>query len=86
MNLRGPNSREVLAKGCTLDLHPRVFGPGQCAQSNVAMTAAVIRPLIDKEGTASFDLIVRRSFADYLARWLEDASREYGFAVISKSD
>ena len=86
INLRGRNAREVLSKGCTLDLHPRVFGPGLCAQSNVAKAAAIIRPLKDEEGTSSFDIIVRRSFADYLARWLEDASREYGFAVVSNSD
>lgn len=82
INLRGRNAREVLAKGCTLDLHPRVFGPGQCAQSNVAKTIAVIRPLAGEEDSPSFDLIVRRSFADYLARWLEDASREYGLSIV----
>ncbi len=86
INLRGRHAREALSKGCSLDLHPRVFGPGLCAQSNVAKAAAVVRPLKDEDGTASFDLIVRRSFADYLARWLEDASREYGFAVVSNSD
>ena len=72
INLQGPRSREVLSKGCTLDLHPRVFGPGQCAQTNVAKTSAIIRQL---DESPSYDLIVRRSFADYLARWLQDAAR-----------
>ena len=75
ITLSGPHARDVLAKGCTLDLHPRVFGPGRCAQTLVAKSGALIRQR-DKE--PSFELIVRRSFADYLWRWLEDAAGEYG--------
>lgn len=78
INLQGPHSRELLSKGCTLDLHPRVFGPGQCAQTNVAKTSALIRQL---DESPSYDLIVRRSFADYLAHWLMDAAREYGLVA-----
>ncbi len=78
INLQGPHGREVLSKGCTLDLHPRVFGTGQCAQTNVAKTSAIIRQLDD---TPSYDLIVRRSFALYLAQWLTDAAGEYGIVV-----
>ena len=36
IRLRGDHARELLAKGCSLDLHPRAFGPGRCAQTNVA--------------------------------------------------
>ena len=75
INLQGPHSREVLSKGCTLDLHPRVFGPGQCAQTNLAKASVIIRQL---DESPAYDVIVRRSFADYLARWLTDAAREYG--------
>lgn len=77
-NLQGPHSREVLSKGSTLDLHPRVFGPGQCAQTNVAKASAIIRQL---DESPSYDVIVRRSFADYLAHWLTDAAREYGLVI-----
>ena len=31
----------------------------------------------------SFELIVRRSFADYTALWLHDAALEYGCAVVA---
>lgn len=78
INIQGPQAREVLGKGCTLDLHPRVFGPGRCAQTNLAKATAIVRQL---DESPSFDLIVRRSFADYLARWLADAAQEYGLAV-----
>ena len=67
MRLRGPRAREVLARGCTLDLHPRAFKTGRCAQSTLAKTSMLIA-LVDD--TPSFDIIVRRSFAEYAARWL----------------
>ena len=79
INLRGPRVRDLLAKGCTLDLHPRAFGPGRCAQTLVAKAGVTVRQLDD---SPSFDLIVRRSFADYLALWIEDAAEEYGLAVV----
>ena len=84
INIRGHHVRDVLNKGCTLDLHPRVFGSGQCAQSNIAKTVALIRPIASGDDLPSFDLIVRRSFAEYLGLWLKDAAQEYGVAVIAQ--
>ncbi len=74
----GAKASEALAKGCTLDLHPRAFGPGQCAQTHLAKAIVVIRPLASN--LLAYDVVVRRSFADYLWRWLEDAAAEYGLA------
>ena len=82
VRVQGTHARDVLSKGCPLDLHPRVFGPGQCAQSHISKTMALIRQIDD---TPTYDVIVRRSFADYLARWLEEAAQEYGLAVIAES-
>ena len=31
IRLRGARARDLLNKGCPLDLHPRAFGAGQCA-------------------------------------------------------
>lgn len=80
--LRGPSVRETLAKGCPLDLHPRAFAGGQCAQSHLAKAAILLRPIGGnaEEGEA-MELIFRRSFADYVWTWLEGAAAEYGFAV-----
>lgn len=72
LRLTGPRAREVLRKGCTLDLHPGAFALGQCAQTNVAKTVAI---LVAADEAGAVDVIVRRSFADYLARWLLDAAR-----------
>ena len=79
LELAGPRARDVLAKACTLDLHPRSFGPGRCAQSLLAKSPMILQQLDD---TPCFRLYVRRSFADYAWRWLSDAGREYGVTVL----
>ena len=76
--LSGPRAREVLAKGCALDLHPRVFAPGRCAQTLLAKAHVILHQIDD---APSYEIYVHRSFADYLWTWLEDAAAEYGIAV-----
>jgi sarcosine oxidase subunit gamma len=75
ISLRGVSVRDLLAKGCPLDLHPRVFGVARCAQSHLAKAPILVHQV---DETPSFDIIVRRSFTDYLWLWLEDAAAEYG--------
>ena len=74
--LCGAHARDVLAKGCSLDLHPAVFGPGAAAQTMLGLAAVVLIPLDDK-GT-DYRILVRSSFAGYLADWLIDAAEEFG--------
>jgi sarcosine oxidase subunit gamma len=76
----GDQARPLLETGCTLDLHPRTFGPGQCAQTLLAKAGVLLR---QRDETPLFDLVVRRSFAEYLWRWLEHAAREFGMAVVA---
>jgi sarcosine oxidase subunit gamma len=80
LRVSGTQVRDVLAKGCTLDFHPRVFTAGMCAQSGLAK-ASVLFSLTGEADT--FDVIVRRSFADYLVRWLRHAADEYGVRIES---
>lgn len=75
--LSGPNARDVLAKGCPLDLHPRMVKPGYVAGSVLAKITALIHLLDD----GVIDLYIGRSFADYLWAWLENAGLEYGVTV-----
>ena len=75
LELKGPNCRDLLAKGCTLDLHPSVFSVGDCAQSGLAK-ASVLIALTDE--TPTFLVVVRRSFSDYLCRWLAHAGSDEG--------
>jgi sarcosine oxidase subunit gamma len=72
LDLSGPLTREVLARGCAVDLDPRVSPPGTCVQTLLAQTGVVL--LVGEHGVR---LLVRSSFAPYLAAWLADACREY---------
>lgn len=80
IHIAGPKAADVIAKGCPLDLHPRAFGgTGHCAQSHLSKTTITLHQVSDHgENGPGFDLYTRRSFADYLWRWLSDAAREYG--------
>jgi len=75
LHLSGAAVRDVLARGCTLDLHPGTFFVGMCAQSGLAKTSVLIGMT---EPSGSFDIVVRRSFSDYLARWLHHTAASFG--------
>ncbi|HWT96564.1 MAG TPA: hypothetical protein VN229_03085, partial [Terriglobales bacterium] len=65
------------ARGISLDLHPRVFGPGQCAQTGMAKANILLHQLDDKP---SYDIYVLKSFSDYLFRWSEQIAKDFGLA------
>jgi sarcosine oxidase, subunit gamma len=70
VEISGERVRDVLARGCPLDLHPRAFKPGQCAQSHYFKSSIVLIPT----GDDAFEIVVRRSFADYFVRIMLDAA------------
>ncbi|MEX3786798.1 sarcosine oxidase subunit gamma [Paraburkholderia sp. BR14374] len=70
LEIKGTRTRDVLARGCPLDLHPKLFGVGQCAQSHYFKASITLLPT----GADSFDIVVRRSFADYFVRIMLDAA------------
>lgn len=72
LRLAGPRVRELLAKGCALDLHDSSFCAGACAQTLLAKARVVLRAV---DGV--IELWVRNSFAAYAVRWLLDAAAEY---------
>ncbi|MQA63487.1 MAG: sarcosine oxidase subunit gamma [Actinophytocola sp.] len=73
--LSGPRVRDVLAHGCAIDLHPSAAPTGTCVQTLLAQAGIVL--LVSDAGRDEFTLLVRSSFASYLAAWLIDASVEY---------
>ena len=75
--------RDVLASACPFDLHPRAFGEGACGQTVVAHTNVVLIFVNDDPRGEALDIVVRRSFADHLARWLMDAAIEGGFEMLA---
>jgi len=73
LELSGPSARAVLEKACSLDLRPRAFNAGQCAQTNLARTVGIL----EMTQGGAWRIYVRNSFAVYLADWLLDAMAEY---------
>ncbi|SDL23850.1 sarcosine oxidase subunit gamma [Modicisalibacter muralis] len=78
IELSGPYAREVLMKSAIYDVHPSHFPVGKGVTTVFAKATAIIRrPSEDR-----WELVVRRSFADYCGRWIIDASEEYGLNVL----
>ncbi len=77
VRLSGANAVNVLKKSCPYDFHDSHFPVGKVVTTVLAKTQAVIR----RKSEDTWDLVIRRSFADYAWRWLEDASSEYGLQV-----
>ena len=75
LRLTGARVRDVLAKGCSIDLHPRVFGRGSSAQTALGQAGVVLLALSDAGD--DYAVLVRSSFAGYLADWLLDAALEF---------
>jgi heterotetrameric sarcosine oxidase gamma subunit len=75
IRLAGPQARALLAEGCALDLDPRVFPAGQCAQSIVGPVVALLH-LVDE--SPIFDLYLPRSYAISFWEWLANSAAEFG--------
>ncbi|SFN92337.1 sarcosine oxidase subunit gamma [Geodermatophilus obscurus] len=75
LRLTGARVRDVLAKGCSIDLHPRVFGRGSSAQTTLGQAGVVLLALSDAGD--DHGVLVRSSLAGYLADWLLDAALEF---------
>jgi heterotetrameric sarcosine oxidase gamma subunit len=69
----GPRVRTFLAKGASLDLHPRAFAPGRCAVTGFGK----IRVTLWQRDGERFSLLVGRSFARSFWDWAEDVAREW---------
>jgi len=80
--LSGAAAAQTIAKGCTIDLHPAVFRKGNCAQT-VLSRAGILLACVENGNI--YQVTVRRSFAEYLALWLQNAApnKKVEFAVTS---
>jgi sarcosine oxidase, subunit gamma len=72
LSISGPRARDLLAFGCSIDLDARSFGPGRCVQTMLARANVIIAPVGPADEPA-FRVLVRPSFAAYVADWLNDA-------------
>jgi sarcosine oxidase subunit gamma len=73
LRLAGEHVRALLATGCALDLHPRMFPAGSAAQTLLGLAGVVLLAL----GGTEYEVLVRTSYARYLADWLVDAAAEF---------
>jgi sarcosine oxidase subunit gamma len=78
LHLSGAPVREVLAQGCPLDLHPRVFEPGASAGSHYFKASIW---LWQTDGAPTYEVLVRRSFMGYFWLMLERSTQECGLVT-----
>jgi sarcosine oxidase subunit gamma len=78
ITLSGPAARDLLARGISNDLHPRAFGPGQCAQTSLSRANVLLHQL---DNTPSYEIYVLKSFSDYLWRWIGLIAQDFGMSV-----
>jgi len=78
LRLYGTRARDVLAKGCGLDLHQRVFEPGDAATTQLALIPCQLWQL---DETPTFELSVPLGYAGSFWSWLSASAAEYGFEV-----
>lgn len=77
----GIHAASVLAKSCPLDLHPRSFPTGVCAQSVLGRVNALI---YRRDDTPEFNVMVARSFARDAWRTLCLSAVQYGYEVAAR--
>jgi sarcosine oxidase subunit gamma len=75
LRLSGRSARDVLAKGCRLDLHPRVFQAGTCAQIAIAQISVLLHQVDDRP---TYDLYVAPGYALDFFEWLTASAAEFG--------
>ena len=87
IEIKGARARDLLAKVAIIDLHPRAFRPGDAVASVFAKANGWLILREEPEGggneaagAPAFELITRRSHADYLWCLLAEAGREWGLA------
>jgi methylglutamate dehydrogenase subunit D len=77
--ISGPKARATFEKGLGIDLHPRVFKPGDAASTSCAHLNVVVWQI---DAQPIYELAVARSFAGAFCHWLSESAAEYGLKVL----
>lgn len=77
ITVAGADAEEMLRKCTPYDIHISHMPVGKVVTSLFGKAQVVIR----RTGEQSFELVIRRSFADYCWLWLQDACGEFGFTM-----
>ncbi len=75
IRVSGPNARDLMSRGCRLDLHPAVAGAGFCAQTPMAQIGVLLHQFDD---APTYDLYVYSGFARSFWHWLETTAAQFG--------
>lgn len=83
LRLSGPNVRDMLAKGCMIDLHPAAFPSSAAAMTTIAHIGVHLwradEPPYDRD--VVFDILIARSMAASFWSWASASAAEYGCRV-----
>jgi len=78
LRVSGPMARQLMARGCRLDLHASNTGAGFCAQTNMAQIGVIIHQLDDHP---TYDLYLYSGFARSFFHWLSHTAEQFGYEV-----
>jgi heterotetrameric sarcosine oxidase gamma subunit len=73
--IAGPAVREVLARGCRLDLHDEAFAPGSVASTHMAQVAVTLAAL-----PSGWLLLTPSTTARHFREWLTATAGPFGIA------
>ncbi|MFK7860667.1 MAG: sarcosine oxidase subunit gamma [Granulosicoccus sp.] len=85
LELSGVHARNVLMKSTGYDTHPDHLPVGKVVNTTFAKTQVTMQCLELGEASNRYELIVRRSFSDYVWLWLARASAEYGCESVDQT-
>jgi sarcosine oxidase subunit gamma len=77
LELSGEKATQVLMKSTVYDVHDSHFPVGKAVTTVFAKTQAVII----RKAPDCWQLVVRRSFSDYIWLWLQDSCAEFGLVI-----
>ena len=76
--ISGPKARDVMSRGCRLDLHQSVAGKGFCAQTTMAQVGVIIH---QSQSDPVYDIYVYSGFARSFWHWLSHTAAQFGYDV-----
>lgn len=78
LRLSGAHARDVLAKGCRVDLHPRAFSAGIAATTTIDHITVTI---VQVDAVPTYDLVLPANFAEAFLDWLGMSAAEFGYEI-----
>lgn len=81
LQLSGEHVRELLMKSTSYDVHHDNFPAGKVINTVFAKAQVTLRAINGADGSMLYELLVRRSFADYVHLWIQQAAMEFGLRL-----